>query len=174
MRISLEPATVDDADRLFRWRNDPVTRKNSRNTNPVKWAEHIAWFQQTLMSPERKVFVAYNESRSPVGSVHIHNFGGCIEIGWTVAPEHRSQGYGRAMVEAALRFSPDQDIFAIIKTANRASLRIANSCGFELVDWPFKSTADSLSVWKIDKRQGNGVAPAISSSASLYSSDPPR
>jgi RimJ/RimL family protein N-acetyltransferase len=62
---------------------------------------------------------------------------GMVEVGYTILPEHRRQGYGRATVHALLReaaASPDvRTMRASISPGNDASLALARSCGFRQV-----------------------------------------
>ena len=38
-----------DSMDIFEWRNDSHTRKMSRTSEKVEWAEHSNWFNKTLM-----------------------------------------------------------------------------------------------------------------------------
>jgi RimJ/RimL family protein N-acetyltransferase len=125
--MKLRPATLDDAKLLFDWRNDPLTREASITTEPVAWEGHLKWLQATLQNPRRALLIA--ETDRPVGSVRI-DWGEPTELSWTVAPEARGQGVGRAMVSAAV---PDGMVIAHIKQENVGSQKIAEAAGFRLV-----------------------------------------
>src|SRR5690348_1550527 len=115
--MKLRRATLDDAERLWRWRNDPETRANSISTDPVPLESHIAWLKSSLRNPDRKLLVAELDGE-PVGTVRIDND---RELSWTVAPEARGRGIGGAMV-AAVVFP---GAVARIKRENLASQKIA-------------------------------------------------
>ncbi|MBW6487332.1 MAG: hypothetical protein K0B01_14400 [Syntrophobacterales bacterium] len=66
--ITLRPATIQDADMLLDWRNDPETRKASHSTSEVVTEEHIAWLTKTLGNANRRLLVA-EEDGAPVGTV---------------------------------------------------------------------------------------------------------
>lgn len=140
---------MNDAQMLFEWRNDSVTRQNFVNTDMVEWPTHVKWLADSIKSPERKLFIA--ESRNvPVGTIRIDHLNDHAELSWTIAPEHRGKGYGVAMLRAAIVKEPDKDIYAVIKMTNAASLKIAQAVGFY-----FDKMKDNLGIWKIDKRRGN-------------------
>ena len=40
--------TREDAEYLFKWRNDPHTIAMSLNSMPVTWDEHINWLRDAL------------------------------------------------------------------------------------------------------------------------------
>lgn len=126
--MKLRPATIDDASLLLEWRNDPLTREASVNTDPVGWDGHVEWFRSSLTNPNRKLLVV-EVNEEPVGTVRI-DYGDETEISWTVAPSARGRSLGKQMVQAAL---PDGPVIAHIKRENIASQRIAQAAGFKLV-----------------------------------------
>lgn len=123
----LRPATMDDAAILFAWRNDPETRANSLNTDPVPWESHCDWLSASLENHNRDLLVAEIEG-VPVGTVRIDR-GEETEISWTVAPDRRGKGIGKQMVSLAC--SPGE-VVAHIKATNPASQAIAAHCGFQM------------------------------------------
>lgn len=120
---------MDDAQALFLWRNDPDTRRNSINTEPVAWEGHVAWLTKSLGMPTRKLYVA-EVGGTPVGTVRADNENGIEELSWTVAPEARGKGFGKMMV---LQFVQEklrgEKIIARIKDGNPASAAIAKALG---------------------------------------------
>lgn len=111
---------------LLAWRNDPLTREASVNADLVAWESHVDWLSALLENPGRTLLVAQTDR--PVGAVRIDR-GDEVEMSWTVAPDARGQGHGRAMVAAA---APEGPAVAYIKRTNGASQRIASAAGFVL------------------------------------------
>lgn len=122
--MNLRRATLQDAERLFAWRNDPVTRANSRNEAEICWNDHLQWLSRTLAS--KSLLYVAEEDGTPVGTCRIDQDG---EISWTVAPEHRGKGHGREMVRLVSE-SADRPLLAEIKASNSASLKIVQDLGF--------------------------------------------
>jgi RimJ/RimL family protein N-acetyltransferase len=129
----LRPATMDDAERLFAWRNDPETRAQSLTTDRVPWDDHVAWLERSLAMPERTLLIA-EVAGTPVGTVRLDG----EEMSWTVAPEHRRKGYAKEMVRLAL----PRDATAQIKRGNLASQKVARAAGLQLVE------DGELQVWR--------------------------
>jgi len=127
--IILRPATIQDADLLLEWRNDPETRKASHNTAEVQRDEHISWLSRTLNNPNRRLFVA-EEDGAPVGTVRAELSEGVWELSWTVSPLARGRGVGKRMV-ALLASQISAPIRAEVKAGNIASARIAEHTGME-------------------------------------------
>ena len=55
--IKLCRATPADARLVFQWRNDPFVIEHSSSRSTVEWEEHSAWFEKTLASNDRLVFI---------------------------------------------------------------------------------------------------------------------
>src|ERR1044071_700613 len=86
-----------DAERLFRWRNDPATRAASVEGGAVAWDDHVAWLTRSLASRDRRLLVAEVDGE-PIGTVRFDRQGAEWVMSWTVAPERRGQGLGGRMV----------------------------------------------------------------------------
>jgi RimJ/RimL family protein N-acetyltransferase len=66
--ISLRPASTGDGETVFRWRNDPFILAHGSSHREVEWKEHQQWFEETLSSSVRKMFIVL-ERGSPIGQV---------------------------------------------------------------------------------------------------------
>ena len=149
----LRRATHHDAEILFTWRNDSLTRANSINTNKVLWEAHLAWLSKTVLNPMRFLFIAENESNIPVGTIRAdEENAGTYELSWTVAPKERGKGLGKKMVRAVLGedFLKNKEIKAQIKESNIPSIKIVKSLGFNLKT----KNDDGLTEWVLSNREG--------------------
>ena len=119
--LTFRTATMDDSDLLFRWRNDDLTRRMSKNTDAVQIEGHVAWLQRRLSTDRPHLYVAFDPE--PVGTFRIDG----DEISYTVAPDKRGQGIAKAMLtEARKCFGP---LRAEIYRRNEASIAAAKSSG---------------------------------------------
>jgi RimJ/RimL family protein N-acetyltransferase len=66
--ISLRPASAGDREMVFRWRNDPFVLAHGSSHREVEWEEHQKWFEDTLSSGARKMFVVLDRG-NPIGQV---------------------------------------------------------------------------------------------------------
>jgi len=129
--VRLRPATIADAELLFAWRNDPLTRAQSIHTEPVAWESHLAWLQSSLQNPDRQLYIAESATNGAVqsialGTVRADRTDGEYELSWTVAPEQRGKGWGRQMVAALIECLPAGASYkAVVLLTNPASHRIA-------------------------------------------------
>lgn len=129
--ITLREATRGDGPRLFAWRNDPATRAASLTPDVVTRDDHDAWMEKTLASSARTLWIA-ERGVSAIGTVRLDVTPDRQELSWTVAPEGRGKGYGKAMVLAALERTSGP-VRARIRPENKASQAIARACGFTRV-----------------------------------------
>lgn len=141
--LTARPAGMQDARRLWQWRNDPVTRASSRSSEEVPWDDHLAWLGASLTRTDRMLFVVEDEA-GPVGTVRwdltpdregAHEW----EVSITVAPERRGQSLARPLLragEAALSElvrSSATDVtayLAVVHIDNDASVRLFEACAY--------------------------------------------
>lgn len=129
MALNFRLATISDAQILFQWRNDPLTRQNSRQTAEIDYPSHLSWLTNSLSNPRRKLYIAFSDS-TPIGTVRFDQQSEeRWELSWTVALEVRGKGFGKEMVKAATTLLP-KTLIAVIKDNNQASNKIATYAGF--------------------------------------------
>lgn len=133
--VRIRPATQEDAEPIWLWRNDPVTRSASQTRAPVPWPDHITWFNGTLAGPHRRLFIAERDG-SAVGMVRFDALGSgnAYEVNINIRPDARGGGTGRAVLAAACRYwvanhAPAQ-LEAVVHEDNRPSRRIFEALGF--------------------------------------------
>lgn len=137
--ISLRLATMDDANVLLSWRNEPVTvALSSTPDRCVTIEEHARWLTGKLNDCGCQLFIAYDE-RGDLGMVRFDDMddhAGVVEISIAVAPEHRGKGCAKAIIRAACD-ALSCLIVANIKRSNIPSRRAFEACGFILceVNW---------------------------------------
>jgi RimJ/RimL family protein N-acetyltransferase len=140
--MKLRPATAKDAQALFDWRNDPVTRAMSVSGDPVDWEEHLLWLESALASPVRSILIA--EDGVPHGTVRLDR-DIRTEVSITLAPSARGLG----LAAPILRLATDGrgPFVARIRPDNAASRRAFEAAGFTYthhgngMDW-FAKTKD--------------------------------
>jgi RimJ/RimL family protein N-acetyltransferase len=125
--LTFRSVTMDDAELLLQWRNDPETRRASRQTAPVTRHEHLEWLAKSLGSPPRTLRIV-EKGGVPVGVVRADLVNGAHELSWTVAPAARGSGVGKWMVARFASEFPGP-LRAEVRKDNPASMRIAEFVG---------------------------------------------
>jgi RimJ/RimL family protein N-acetyltransferase len=162
--INIRPADMGDAQTLLAWRNDPLTRANSRNGGEVGFAEHIAWLRGVLSSNDRLLLVAEERGR-PVGTCRADRRRDGWELSWTVAPEARGRGIGTWMVKA-VRGRLHGRCCAEIKQTNEASLRIAAAAGLKVTVLATGHSDEMPSRWALHRSRARSPVASRSQPAS--------
>ncbi len=133
--VRVRRARPGDAHRLWTWRNDPVTRAMSANTDPIAFDDHVRWLRSTIADPMRMLLIGWNGA-GELGQIRFDRRDAHAEVSMSVAPEHRGTVGGlllRAGISHFRRRWPDQPILAQIKQENEASRRMFDRARFELV-----------------------------------------
>lgn len=138
MTLDCRKAQMGDAELLWRWANDPDTRRNAFSTAPIPYAEHLAWLEGRLRSEATSIWI-FSHGPAPVGQVRFDLTGDVAEISIVVAPEQRGRGYGKAMLPEAVRRLREERGEAVRPRAlvlkqNARSLKLFEACGFREVD----------------------------------------
>ncbi|MBI4396947.1 MAG: GNAT family N-acetyltransferase [Elusimicrobia bacterium] len=100
--MRLRPARWEDGENLRRWRNDPVTRRNSLNTGKIGLREHGAWLEKTLADKTSRLYIMEDSRRRPLGQVRVTSAAGRVgNVHLVVDPEVRGRGVGREALKIA-------------------------------------------------------------------------
>ncbi|MBO0930727.1 GNAT family N-acetyltransferase [Fibrella aquatilis] len=128
-------ATPADAQLYFEWANDPVTRQQSFNSEPILWENHEAWFTRKLTDPNALMLVFEVQSGDPIGQVRFEKQAdGEVVIGVSLDAYFRGKGLASTLIRAAVSQCQEQwgntPIAAHIKPDNKASVRAFERAGF--------------------------------------------
>lgn len=113
--MKLRKSTKKDCSLILKWRNDPVSRRNSFVTRKITTKEHMIWFRKNLNK------ISIIEDKVPVGIVGVD---GENITTLNIAPEHRKKGY-------ALWAMNQVKGIAYIKHTNKVSIEIVKKAGFK-------------------------------------------
>ena len=143
--ISLRHATIDDADVLYKWRCDPLTVENSTGPPPATFDAHVQWLTGRLAKEHGGwLFIAMHDGH-PVGAISIEAT--TRQVGITIAPEWRGQGFATPMIRALCEEAAQHQllpVIAIIKKTNQISVRAFRAAGFTIETGP---DGDFVGTW---------------------------
>lgn len=102
--LALRRVRADDADILLRWRNDPATRMNSRNSDRVRPEDHRNWLAARLGDPGLWHLLGQLGGEA-IGTVRFDPPApdGRREVSIIVAPSRRGRGLGARLLAAGCR-----------------------------------------------------------------------
>lgn len=132
--VTLRAVEFGDAERLRAWRNDPDTRRWSRDSREISSEEHVSWLRRELADASARLWVAESDG-SPIAHVRIApEAPGTAEVHVVLAPEARGRGLGTAvLVQTAARALADPGVSMLcahVKPGHVASLRAFARAGF--------------------------------------------
>lgn len=93
----LRKCSLEDCDILYKWANDPIVRKNAFNTSPIPYSDHIEWFNKSLHSNSRSIFICM-KADIPIGQIRIDEENGVGVISYIVDKVERGKGIGSKML----------------------------------------------------------------------------
>lgn len=135
--VDFRPATMDDAQLLYDWRNHPSTRAMMFDSEPFTFEQHMEWLGRAL--GDTKVFLWVAElDGEPVGTVRLDRVAhAVVEVSITTAPDKRGLGYGTRVLQHLLSgigqnvlMQYVKAVVALIKPDNAASLKAFANAGF--------------------------------------------
>ena len=134
VELSLRPVTMDDAELILEWVNDPLDRANSFSSELITLREHLAWLEASLGDPDKFLYIMVLNGND-VGHVKLDVGGDVAEIGYCVAPNWRGHGLANAavaLIAAEVRDSIPavKKLIGHVKTSNEASKRAFVKAGY--------------------------------------------
>lgn len=140
-QLTCRTAQPDDAQLYFDWANDPDTRRQSFNSNPISLETHTDWFTRKLADANALLLVFANENSQAVGQVRfertpVADMPDEVIIGVSVDGQQRGKGLASQLIEQGCVVCRthwgEVTIHAYIKPENRASVRAFERAGFTL------------------------------------------
>jgi RimJ/RimL family protein N-acetyltransferase len=129
--LTLRPAVAGDVMTIFDWQKHPDTRRHARNPAVPSLDEHRAWYAQKLASLDCRFWIASHEG-TPCGFVRLDRRGAEWEVSIVVAPEKRSMGIGRQILEALDDVAGRIPLVAEVLPGNESSHNLFRSAGYHL------------------------------------------
>jgi spore coat polysaccharide biosynthesis predicted glycosyltransferase SpsG/RimJ/RimL family protein N-acetyltransferase len=130
--IAFRRAVAGDSRRILEWRNDPVARAASFNTDVIPLDRHLEWFSRPL--PDLHLYIATASDESEIGYVRFDLNGDSAEISVCLDPDYRHRGLGRVVIRESarlmLRDGRLRRIVALVKPENDVSLASFKAAGF--------------------------------------------
>lgn len=95
--IEIRMANESDSPKLFEWRNHQAIRAVSKNSAPIAWADHQAWFAK-VQADKNRVLLIGEIDNEPVGVVRFDKESGIAEVSIYLVPGGGFKGQGRNLL----------------------------------------------------------------------------
>jgi len=135
--MSLRDVTPEDCRDLWVWRNNPRVRKNSFNSQEVKFEEHQAWFQRVMGDKNVKIYIAEYDGGPKLGQIRFDQKDDVL-ININLNPDFLGQGLGSQLIAASTalflqQHSGIKTIKAMIIDENEVSKKAFQKAGYRLI-----------------------------------------
>lgn len=136
MALTIREFKLDDAQTVFKWRNDPYIANLGSLQRTVTWEEHIKWFNTTINGTNRKAFIT-EVNNLPAGQVRFdkETESACF-ISVYLIKEFAGNGYGVEFIklgckEIFLNWESLLDIYAVVRRDNKVGQKAFIKAGFK-------------------------------------------
>jgi RimJ/RimL family protein N-acetyltransferase len=133
--VRLRLAERADSDLMFAWQSLPEVRRYARHPEMPSRAEHDAWVEPALASPER-VLTLILHGGAPVGVLRFDRLDAApsYEISILVDPRLHGRGVAAAALRLGQTLLRGATLHAEVDPANAASVQLFRGAGFQAAD----------------------------------------
>ncbi|MGQ0429830.1 MAG: UDP-2,4-diacetamido-2,4,6-trideoxy-beta-L-altropyranose hydrolase [Gammaproteobacteria bacterium] len=132
--VTLRLAVATDAELLFSWANDPLTRRMSFHPEAIAWTDHVAWLETQLRNPDCKVQIGREIGASDIGQLRLDRKGEVATLSVGLASAARGRGLAARLIRRAAVESLEAGwcvrVDARVRPENEASLVSFRRAGF--------------------------------------------
>lgn len=135
LNLDARNASLEDSKLLFQWANDPTTRSQSYNSEPIQFEDHVKWYSSKIADPDCDMFI-FEINGEPVGQIRYQLVENEFVLGYSVDAEHRGKGLGTSILmrgSMTLKKERGNDITIVgnVKHENVASVHAFRNAGYE-------------------------------------------
>jgi UDP-2,4-diacetamido-2,4,6-trideoxy-beta-L-altropyranose hydrolase len=132
--IALRPATMQDVETVFAWRNSPFIVARGSFQKTVTWEEHLQWFRETVTGSRRKMLIVLVNGQ-PVGQVRFDRVDDdTMAISVYLIETHIGRGLGvdaiRMGCDILFGYLPAAKVVACVRVDNVAAQSGFRKAGF--------------------------------------------
>ena len=101
----------EDAERCYRWMNDPNIVRTLKSRYPIAFQNEVEWLQRAMeaSNTERHFAIERKDDRSHIGNASIHDIDWVSRTAWfglfIGEPTAWNRGFGSDAIETLVRFS---------------------------------------------------------------------
>ena len=132
--MKITKASNNDSLDIFQWRNDPLTRQNSVNTDPVSLKDHNQWFNEVLNSRNTELLIGIKDSiKVGVCRFSLNNLSNSVEVSINLNPLMRGKRISKKLLEDSINYYLKNNkvmLTATIRIDNIPSIKIFEELNF--------------------------------------------
>ena len=135
--VSARLASISDCKSIYQWRNDPITRKMSKNKNFIVWSDHVNWFKRSFFSNDNKLIICELGSSDKIAFLKFKLIKESALVSINLNPNFRGQGFAKHCLLNSIDLLKKETnkvklLNAEIREENIASIKTFMGSGFTL------------------------------------------
>jgi RimJ/RimL family protein N-acetyltransferase len=132
-KFKYRTALINDIEILFKWANEEGVRNNALNKSPIKWEQHVKWFNEKLLNRNTVIWI-FLLNNIPIGQIRLDYTENEWVIDYSVDKYFRGKGFGSKMISEIINKNKYIPLVGIVKKENVASRRIFEKLKFIKVE----------------------------------------
>lgn len=133
--LQFRQATMEDAELLFAWANDPVVRQFSFSSDPIPWETHVNWLQNKLTQTTALLLIAEAENK-PAAFLRFDLNGQEALISYQIGAAFRGKKLGHRVLQLGMqelkKYLPEvEKAIGFVQPQNIASVRAFEKAAFQ-------------------------------------------
>ena len=137
MKTYLREVNKNDCKLLFQWANEESVRKNSFNSNEIKYEEHEKWLENKLNSANCYIYI-FCLNNLPVGQIRLDIENTIGVVSYSLDKDYRGQNLSVNMInllenEVIQSNIAIERLIGYVKVSNIASQKIFESLKYDKV-----------------------------------------
>ena len=138
MDIIIRNAEIEDCQDIYNWRNDPVIREKSFNSEEIIYNSHVLWFKQKLKNDLCRMYI-FEKDDKKVGVIRFDINSGVAKVSVMLNPYFFGKKFGAVIIRIGTeKFMHDckeiKKVIAEIKKTNKASLKAFLKADYNKID----------------------------------------
>ncbi len=132
---NLRKVNKNDIELLFDWANDPDARANAKNPEPIKWEDHVRWFNEKILDDSSFIYIL-TEKEKNIGVIRFDKKNDDFIISYFIDKNYRGRGLGELVLREGIKtlqeIVDNPSLLAYVKKGNIASEKIFEKLDFDL------------------------------------------
>jgi RimJ/RimL family protein N-acetyltransferase len=144
-QIKIREAALNDMQLIFDWSNDDLVRKQSYQTDKIRWEDHQKWFQKKLNDKNALLLIGEINHR-PMGLIRFDLQKDFAVIGISIDRHFRGKSLASPLLITGTKYyfkENEKPVKAYIKKTNTASVNSFVNAGFVYLQDEIINEADS-------------------------------
>jgi len=136
--IKLRKAILDDAELLWKWRNEQSVRESAFSSEKIEYSSHKEWYKYKLKNPDTYFFIAIDSENKPVGQIRFDKLDkNSAEVDVSVDKNNRNKGYGSIIIQKGCNYLSNntaiKKVISKVKKNNVKSIKAFSNAGFKII-----------------------------------------